>query len=316
MSKVDLDQFKQHFNSPKVNLEITSFKTQKEWLEIIKDKGFKDIWDLIEWIAPVELFNVHNFQLIEKRFVKTPTRARIIKFLRERDYYAVVKLNLHDPQKGYSIVIHESIEAARVYKYSRPTTFKLAKDKMSFSIQDFTTPTESKTTMLVNPFVFYDEFAHYNAVGLANQGLRTFVISDGTSSVTDKLTIGTQRKFNWRGIAFENTVPVRDRSRSKYHVIEDTLKALRNNSSFFDVFYKVNQLINGYVMSANNDKHRQTLAESYQPIPYNDSEILMKELRFRRSRLGMLNIDFDRCFTPYLEIGTEPHEFVMGVISR
>lgn len=313
---VNLNVLKQTFNSPKVNLEITSFKSQKYWENVIKQRDYKDIWDLINWIAPSELFNIFNFHLIEKRFTTTPTRERIIRLLREHDFYAVVKLNLHDPFKGYSIVIHESLEAAKSYTHKRPVSMKIVKGTNSFILQDYIDPLVEKTSALLNNFTFCEEFANYIALGNANMGQRTFICESENGVETDKQWMGIHRKINWRGISFELTDPVKDRSKSKYYVIEDMVRHLRKDTSFFDVFRKVNHLVNQYVTAANNDANRIMLSERYTPIAYNDSEKLMKELRLRRILLEIDHRDFDRCFTPYLEIGENINEFIMGVVSR
>lgn len=317
MSNSNLDRLTQTFNSPKVNLQIKSFKGKAHWEEVMKERSFSDIWSFIEWIAPVELFNVFNYQLIEHRFpTKTPTRERIIKLLRDADFYTTVVLNLHDPFKGYSITIHENLEAAMAYKPTRPTNVKMVKGIREFILQDYTDPYIPKTTALINTFMFYEEFSQFTALGNSNHGKRTFMIKNENGLITDKMDIGMNRIINWRGISFEMSTPVRDKSRSLYHVIGANVKASHGDASFFSVFRHIHHLINNYIRGANNDKTRISLSESYQPLVYNDSERLMRELRFRRIRLGILLSDFDQCFTPYIEIGDSTYEFIHGVVSR
>lgn len=311
-----LNQLQQTFNSPKVNLEITSFKDKKFWGELMKRHDFGSIWDFMEYLIPFKLFNIYNYHLIEARFMKTPSYEKIARVLRDTDLYCVVKMDLLDPFKGCSVTIHESLEAAQSIPVKEPVSVRLFSDDRSYVLQKYVDPAVEKTIAVLNNFSFYEEFEKYISLGNANQGNRTFLTVSGTFVETDKISIGINRKINWRGIAFENVIPNRDRRRSKYHLIGDNVNALRNDSSFFDVFRTVNHLIHAYVVSANNDDHRISVAENYGPVVYTECEKLMRELRQRRPRTGLKTSDITRCFTPYLEIGESTNEFILGVVSR
>lgn len=306
----------QIFNSPNVNLDIKSFNSMAFWKEAMDTYHLKTIWDLIEWIAPVELFNIHNYQLIEKRFVKQPDRKKIFEYLKESDLYITVKMDLHNPFKGYDLIIHESIDKALTYKHQQATSLRLVKGVYKYILQVFSDPLVVNTISLVNPFVFYDEFSNFVSLGNTNRSKRSFCVFDGTELVTSKEIIGRNKNIVWQGIAFEFANPVRYKGLSKYHVIPEKVKSIKQDAGFYDPLRDLHQLISNYVVSANNDQQRMSLAERYVPIVYSHSEALMKDQRSRRVKLNMMYTDFDQCFTPYLEIGENTDYFTYGVVSR
>lgn len=311
------DILTQTFNSPLVNLEINSFKDMDFWKEQMVTNSLKDIWKFIEWIIPVDVFNVHNYQTIEKRFVGVPTNQRIFDLLRDNPlYYSVVRINLHAPLTESRIFIFNSKEEALLSGKYNSDSIIIRDSKKQFQIKKYIVPGTSCNVSLLNQFSFYQEFVKYTSLGNSNNGRYTFILTDGTMTETDKMCIGRSRKIDWRGAAFENSVPIRDRSRSKYYMIEDNLKDIQGDISFFEVFKKFHQRVDAYITSVNGDASRVRYAERFAPIPYTKSDHLMRLLRHHYSRLCLKTSDFDQPITPYLEIGKEVSDFTYGVISR
>lgn len=312
----NLEILTQTFNSPDVNLEITSFKSMKFWGELMKEKELTDIWSFINWLVPNDVFNIHNYQLIKERFMAIPRRKRIIDLLAKGDYYCVVKINLNNAALGCHITIHESKEHAMVAAPYQPDTVELAMDKKSFIIQEYTNPELTRRISLLNQFNFYDHFNNYINLGNSNAKHRTFVTRSEFKTETDKGIIGMEREIDWRGISFERSTPTRDRSRSFYHSVEDTVKKVKDDSSFFEVFRDIQYVINRYIRMANNDDMRITQTTRYNPLCYTESDKVMRDLRKHLNRLKITVTDMEQIFVPYLEIGERINNFTFGVISR
>lgn len=307
----------QSFNSPNVNLEIKSFKSMDYWKEQMENHELKNIWKFIEWILPTDVFNIHNYQTIEKRFMGIPTNQRIVDHLRDYPkYYVIVRINLHEPLTGSNIFIFNNKEEAFLSGNYVHDSVILRCEEKQFQIKKYIQPHTTRNISLLNQFSFYKEFNKYIGLGNSNGGKCTFVITDGVTSETDKLTIGRSRVIDWRGSAFENSVPIRDRSRSKYYVIADTLKEMKKDISFFEVFKSLHYRIDNYITSVNGDANRVRYAERFVPIPYTKADQLMRQLRQYYSKLSLKTSDFDQPITPYLEIGNDFTTFTYGVITR
>lgn len=311
------DTLKQTFNSPNVNLEIKSFKDIKTWKEIMVNNELISIFQFIKWIVPVDIFNIHGFENIKRRFMSMPTNQRIFDFLQESEnYYLIVRINLHAPLTDSHIFIFNSKEEALISGNYLADTTILRQDDKSFTIKNYIDPYVSEKISLLNPFSFYQEFSKYIALGNSNGKKRTFIISDKYTAETDKMAIGRSKIFNWRGAAFENSIPVKDRRRSKYHQVAHNVNLLKDNISFFESFQQLHRCIESYLNTANNEAGRIRYAERFTPIPYTKSDYLMREMRRHFTRLSIRTSDLDKPITPYLEIGNELCEFVYGITSR
>jgi hypothetical protein len=306
----------QVFNSPNVNLEIKSFKSMKFWEEMMESAGLKNIWDFIEWIMPRSVFNIHNFFVIKERFVGTPSNDRIFDFLRDDDrYYSIVNINLHNPAKGCHITVYEVGEVPVKANY-KPDTFIYRDGNQQFSVQNYVDPNTERSISLLNQFNFYEIFSKYIAMGNANNGQRTFTMTNGPDVFTDKNDICFYRDMTWKGVRFESTIPTRGKDRSIYHSIGEAFKSSKNVKGFFESFHSLHAHIDRYITSANNDKVRIGNAEGFKPICYSKADYIMRELRYRFARLSLERNDFDQTFTPYLEIGEGKCNFTYGVITR
>ena len=305
----------QTFTEGNVTLNITSFKDMKFWNEMRDIYNLKNIWDFASWLMPQALYNIHNYIVIKDRFVKTPNNNRIFDLLKDNPRYrAVITVNLHNPFKGCHVRLGSNdLDMAIPY---RPDTFLMRRGDSQYAIQDYCDPNKDKSISLLTQFSFYEIFTKYVTMANANNGTRTFVMMYDDVLVTDKRSIGFDRSIKWYGIAFENTIPVRDRSRSLYHRVGDLRKSVEDDKSFYNSFKNFAALIDSYVMGANNNDSRVGYAVSYVPIPYTDADYLMREVRARVSRLKLIDSDFDVTFTPYLEIGNNPYDFTFGVVSR
>lgn len=313
----DQNILKQTFNSPEVNLEIKSFIDLKTWKEIMVNNELTSIFQFIKWIVPVDIFNIHGFEKIQRRFIGLPTNQRILDFLQEnKQYYLVVRINFHSPLTESHIFIFENQKEAFFFNSYQPDKIILRQEDKKFIIKNYINPDIVEKISLFTPFSFYHEFSSYISLANSNCKKRTFIVSDKHVTETDKMTIGRSRKFNWRGAAFENSFPVKNKMRSKYHLVAHNIKLLKDNISFFESFQQVHRCIDSYLRIANNDANRIRYAERFTPIPYTKSDFLMREMRHHFARLGIKTTDLDQPIIPYLEIGNEFCEFVYGITSR
>ncbi len=311
------DILKQTFNSTNVNLEITSFKSMKYWTDIMESNDIKDIWSFIRWLMPDDVFNIHNYQKIEKKFFGIPSRKRILDFISEDpNLFYLIRLNLNNPALGCHIYIYDNKQEVIESQGYRNNKCILANGKLQFVLQDYTNPMGHWAVSLVTQFNFYEEFNTYVMLGNANKGKRIFFTREDGNNDTDKMSIMINAKIDWRGISFENSIPVKDRNRSKYHVIGERLKVNKNKGGFYEVFQALKTNINCYIKSANNDLCRIAQATRFIPIVYTEADKIMRELRTRFTRLQVITADMEQIFVPYLEIGASKYDFVFGVISR
>lgn len=308
----------QAFNSPKVNLEIESFKDMKFWKQQMEMFDIKDIWSFIKWLMPVGMYNIHNYQLIQDRFIGFPDNERVLDLLSQEDnpFYCVVKVNLNNPTLGCHITIYKDCAEAQHAPVYVADTYLISNGKKSFALQDYLVPGKINAVTKATPFTFYKVFGQYASLGSTNLGKRTLCLRNEAEKQTDKTIIVAKRRINWRGISFENSIPSRDRSRNLYHVITDSIRGFESSDSFFTPFRELRGLIDDYVVSANGNKSRINNATRFIPVPYTKSDYLMRDMRASLNRLGIMAVDMEAIFTPYLEVGESMYEFVFGIVSR
>lgn len=306
---------KQYFNSPNVHLEIASFKSMETWKQYMVDRDLKTIWDFVLSVMPVNVFNIHNFDMIENRFALHPSNQRIVDHLREKDYFCVVRINLHEPLTGCHISIFKDKLSAEVN--SKPNILINHHQDRELILHDYTKPDVIRNVSLLNPFVFYQEYVHFNGLETGNKGKRTLMAKGPDYVITNKDDIIYFRKGVFGSIMLETFATYhRDKTHKLYTEINQLVSNLQHDASFYDTPRAITRRIDEYVKAANFDNKRINEAVRHVPIVYTKADSIIRDVRTHCTRLSLIDSDFNQTFTPYLEPGTNKLTFAFGVVSR
>lgn len=306
---------KQYFNSPNVHLVIGSFVSNETWAKYIKNRGIGSIWDFVLSIMPVSVFNIHNFDLVEKRFTSHPTNQRIIDHIRESNYFCVVKIDLHEPLVGCHISIFPNKEAAE-FNTIPNIRFTHHQDR-ELIIQDYTLPDVPRCVSLLNPFVFYQEYSHFIGADTGNKGKRTLMVKGPDYILTNKEDIIYYRKGIFSSLMLEAFAGYdNDKTNAIYRDIKQMVENLRHDASFYDTPRAIIRRIDEYVKAANIDPKRINEAVRHIPNVYTRADSIRRDVKTACNALGLIDTDFNQTFTPYLEPGLDKATFTFGVVSR
>lgn len=305
----------QVFNSPKVNLEITSFKSMLYWVEYMHKHDIKDIWGFVTSILPNNIWNIHNFHLVEKRFAHFPSNERIINYLRNSDHYVVIRVDLHNPFLGCHITIFENKEKA-LEGTPTPNQILIHNDTREIMIQHYMLPGVERIVSVLNPFNFYAEFRHFISFENANKGHRTLIVQHPDEILTTKEEIVYYRHAHFGNVPIETFGTWKDKINGLYEKAKDQATLLVNDESFYTAPRNLMRTIDDYVSLANRDPKRCTEAVRINPIVRDRAGRIAQSMKRHSAALGLFGTDFNQTFIPYLEPGMMKAEFQFGIITH